>query len=98
MLRFAKRQTSDDDLNKVQDALVSTLNPVFSAQILDGVLLSNVSLTSGSNTINNPLMRNVQGVIPVMKSAACDVYVTSNGAKTLTLTATAACTASLWIF
>ena len=90
-------------LNQLQDSLVNSLNPVFKIAMLDGVLITNIVLVSGVNTISNPILRLVQGVLIVKKSAFADVHtggqttnITPN--KTIVLTASAPCTIDCWIF
>lgn len=101
--RFSKNQTSDLTLSQVQDSLINCLNPVFTNPMLDGVLVKNVILAAGTNVIPNPIQREVQGVMTLLKSTFADIHTGAQASnpsptRTLILTSSAAVTVDLWIF
>lgn len=83
---FYKTPTQDSDLNNVQNVLVRTLNPVFSMPLMGGNLLTNQTLTTGSNSINTGLSRELTGWIIVRQRAAAAIYDTQDTNKTPTMT------------
>ena len=79
----------DDNTNLMlmQNSWSSQLNPVLANPMTDASILTNVSLTTGSNTINHKLGTKLQGWSIVRKRAAADIYDNqdSNQMPTLTL-------------
>jgi len=88
-IKFFKIVTKDQDLNRVQDNLVNTLNPVFNTPILGGVLLQNISLSIGFNTIKHKLGRKLIGWVLVRQRSFANIYDNQDNnlipSKTLTL-------------
>jgi hypothetical protein len=77
----------------------STIDPVIATQLITGNLISNVSLATGSNNINHLLGRIQVGWMIVDQQAAASIYRSKPFNKsTLTLTASAPATVSLWVF
>lgn len=50
------------------------INPVLQIPLNSGMILQNVSLVSGSNTINHKLGKKLQGWFIVRQRAAAEVY------------------------
>lgn len=73
-VKFYKITTDNTDLNKVQDNLIRTLNPVFNTPILNGSILQNVALVAGSNIVNHKLGRDLLGWKIVRQRAAANIY------------------------
>lgn len=101
--KFTKNQTSDLTLAQVQDNLVNCLNPLFNNPLLDGVLVKNIALVTGSNIINNPIQRAIQGVIFVNKNAFSDFNLSAQATNptpinTIIINLSASVTCDLWIF
>lgn len=94
--------TVDQDLSLIQTKWKSVLDPALSEPILDGRLISNISLVSGDNTINHGLGSKLRGYIVVMNSAAVTFYdkqsTNQMPSLTLVLNASGATTVSLWVF
>jgi hypothetical protein len=78
------------------------LNPLLKSPVAAPNLLKNISLASGSNTINHTLGTTLQGYQVVMNSAAVTFYDSQNTNptpdKTLVLVASGATTVSLLVF
>lgn len=94
--------TSDRVLSMLQDQWSAQINPILVNPIMQGRMLTNVSLAAGSNTINTLLGRKLQGWFPVGQNAAATFYDTQSTNqmqdKTLVLVASAPCIASFWVF
>lgn len=77
----------------------SLIDPVLNSVLLQGVLLKNVTLQIGINTINTTLGKTSQGYLIADQNAAAQIYRSQPlNDKTLTLTSDAIVTLSLWIF
>lgn len=100
--KFQQTNTKDEDLNKVQRDLVRTLNPIFNTEILGGSLLPSIALTSGSNSIDHKLGRNLTGWFITRLRSASTIYDTQDSNKTpdltLELNSSAAVTIDLYVF
>ena len=92
-------QTNDKDLNRLQTQWKSILDPILALPILDGVLLKEIALINGATVVNHKLGRKPQGFIITDIDAGTQVYRSAPfNPLTLTLTAGAACTVSLWVY
>lgn len=95
-------QTDNNDLSLMQTNWASQLNPLLRNPISNGLLLSEVVLASGDNTINHKLGRKLQGWIVVRKRAAADIYDKQDSnlmpQLTLVLNASGAVTVDLYVF
>lgn len=67
-------QTSSKDLSLLQTNWAMQINPVLQIPLNSGMILQNVSLVSGSNTINHKLGKKLQGWFIVRQRAAAEVY------------------------
>lgn len=83
----------------LQTQWASQINPVLSNVLVQGLLLENIALQSGDNTINTLLSRKQQGWFIVDQNAACSIYRSKPfNTQTLTLNASAPCMINLWVF
>lgn len=102
MANLPQFQSDDRNFQMMQTQWGTILNPVVSSPIVQGRLLTGVSLVTGSNTINTLLGRKLQGYIVVLQSANITVYDTQSTnpmpEKTLVLVASGPATVSLWCF
>lgn len=77
----------------------SILNPVLGIPFLSGVQLNNISLKTGANVINTTLQRAQQGWFLTDIDAAITLYRSAPfNSLTLSLTASAPATVSLWVY
>lgn len=100
MRLFSSIQTPDWTLQKIQDNVSSSLNPIAAKPIVDGVLVQDVKLTSGQdNSVSHTIGRTPLMWIVVKKNANADVWEATSPApsKTLNLWCSANCTVSLWV-
>lgn len=95
-------QSNDKDFQLMQNAWASAINPIINNPTNQGIILPNVILASGDNTINHLLGRNLQGWVVIRKSAAADIYDKQSTNQmpnlTLVLNASAPVTVSLEVF
>lgn len=101
--RFESLAVADRDLTRVQERLQDTLLPVMDASIIDGLLITDQVLASGTTSIiSHKLGRDIVGWIVVGKNAAQHVYdvqsSNDNPDKFLYLTAGGTVTVDLWVF
>lgn len=86
----------------MQSQWAAQLDPLLALPILNGRLIENVTLTTGSNTINHKLSRKLVGYIVCLKSANVTLYDTQTTNtmtdKTLQLTSSGAAVVTLWVF
>ena len=77
----------------------TALDPVIKNQLIQGNLISNISLINGVTTINHLLGRKQIGYIITDIDAAAIIFRSQPlNDKTLTLTSNAICTISVWCF
>lgn len=101
MKKFNQFFTKDDNLNRIQKNIEEAFQPLLSNEVIDGNLLENVSLVSGSvNVIKHGLDRKYRGWIVVDKNANANIYSSTSNVpeKTLLLNTTLNCVVSIWIF
>ena len=101
--KYERVPTSDPVVNRVQERLFDVLLPVTSASIIDGKLLTDLDLASGTTSIiSHGLGRDIVGWIVVGKNAAQHVYDVQSSNddpnKFLYLTAGGTVTVDLWVF
>ena len=74
MPKLQRIQTADRVLNMIQDNVSNILDPYSSLEIVQGQILQNVSLVSGTNNIAHKLNRNLIGWFIVRQRSAGTVY------------------------
>ena len=89
--------------NNAQEHVESVINPVLDSAIIDGVLLEDIALVSGSFTsIEHKLGRKPRGYLVIRKSAAETVYEDvgdyDNRKLFIKLRASGSVTVNLWVF
>ena len=89
--------------NTAQDHVESVINPVLDVAIIDGVILEDIDLVSGSFTsIEHKLGRKPRGYLIIRKSTAQTVYEDAgdydNRKLFLKLRASGSVTVNLWVF
>lgn len=94
--------TSIRELAMLQSQWASQLDPAVSNPLVNGSLLTNVTLAIGDNTINHLLGRKLVGWIIVGVSAASAIYdkqaLNQMPNLTLVLNSSAGCTANIYVF
>jgi hypothetical protein len=86
--------------SQMQQNLVQKLNLLNKIPFLNGILLQNISLATGVNSVPHKLQRKYQGWFFTKKSSAATVYQTSSSddVQFLTLTASASVDVDIWVF
>ena len=99
---FKKVANSNEDTSKLQERLQEFFSAIQNCDLIDGVLLPNISLVSGSNTVSHKLGRTLRGWIIVRNRADSRLWDTqddnANKARTLLLSSSAATEVDLWVF
>jgi hypothetical protein len=98
MKSLPRIQTNNSDVRRIQDLIVRWTNQLLGISILNGILLENVVLTSGSNEIEHKLDRVPKGWVVVDQNASATFYSSSKTNRVLTLVASANATVSIWVF
>lgn len=98
---FRAIRSSVKDITRLQDALSKVFNAIQKKQILDGRLISDIEIATGTvKEVQHGLQRQPRGWIIVKKNAEATVWETSATlpVRTINLNASADVTISLWIF
>jgi hypothetical protein len=102
LVQFKKVGQKSPEVTQFQDNCEQTFNRLTNKQILDGVLLEDVVLTTAALNVSHGLGRPVTGYMVIKRNANAVVYdnESSNTKKTqfLILRASATVTVSLWVF
>lgn len=94
---FQTINTTDKDLQKIQDNVTIAVTTIETKPFMGGVLLEAVTLASGSNQIAHTLQRRPRIWVICDSTAAATIYRTASDSNFLTLQSNAACTVSLWV-
>ena len=100
---FQRVDTTDSSVRELQYRLEETFKPLTDSSIVDGRLIENVSLASGSTVkVAHKLGRSIVGYIVVGKNAAQHVYDENLNKLDLDtflhLTASGTVTVNVWVF
>lgn len=95
-------KSDDQSLSLMQTSWATQLNPILTNPIANGLLLKNVVLASGDNTISHTLGRKLQGWIVTRLRASATIYDKQDTNRfpelTLVLNASGAVTVDLYVF
>ncbi len=98
---FNKVGTSDPVLRKMQDAVETPLREISAKAILDGQILKDLFLVSGSeNLVSHKLGRKLTGWVIIQQDTNANIWATSEKLDQyyLVLNTSANCNLSLWVF
>ena len=96
---FNRLRGADSLLNRIQDSIHQWTQQIVNIPIISGVLLEDISLTTGSNSVEHKLGRKLRGWWVVDKNANVTIYRSAaKEDKILTLTASGSVTVSIWVF
>ncbi len=100
--KIARVHTGNREVNELQENVIRSLSPVLDNELVDGVVLTNVSLSTGSNVIAHTLNRTLLGWMVVRQRAQADIWDTQdlnvNAALTLLLSASAPVVVDIYCF
>jgi hypothetical protein len=92
-------KSPDQTLMLLQKQWTLELNPLLANILTQGSLLSDINLVIGANTFNHYLGKQMTGWILTDQDEIASIYRSKPlNSQTLTLTSSAICTVSLWIF
>jgi hypothetical protein len=92
-------KSQDQTFMLMQKQWMSQLNPLLGNILTQGSLLPMQKLVNGSTMFNHYLGKQMTGWILVDQNALANIYRSAPlNSQTLTLTSSAPCTVSLWIF
>ena|SRR6185312_11145768 len=101
-INIPKVQTTDRNINQLQQNVSTALKPMTSNIQTQGIILQGVPLKSGSNTINTGLNRNLSGWQIIRKRADADIHDDQdnnpNQKQTLILVSSADVSVDLYVF
>lgn len=102
MARFARVQTDNREVNQLQLNIAQLLEPMAANPLTQGNILTQVALTSGTNTIAHKLGRKLIGWQVIRQRASATLYDLQDAnltpAQTLVLVASANVTVDLYVF
>lgn len=102
MPRLFKVQTTDRVVNQLQDNIANFIEPLGNNVLLSGIILKNVALAVGSNTIQHGLGRLLLGWFIVRQRASASIYDTQDTnpspTTTLRLTSSAVVVVNIYVF
>ena len=101
--RFNKKKSDIGDVDDLYQTLDPTLRAILAKTILDGQILSDIALVTGSsNSVSHLLGRDCQGYIVTKRSVDCRIWddeaTNTEKAIFLKLRTSANATVSLWVF
>lgn len=85
-IRIPYQQTTDRQLNQFQTALAGALRPITSLPTSQSSILTQVTITSGTNTISHGLGRILSGWYPVRVRSQATLWDSQDGNTTPSLT------------
>src|SRR6185437_7914444 len=99
---IARIQSADRVVNQLQQNIIPPLQEVIANPVVCGVIIQNVNLVSGLNTVNHGLGRTLQGWSAVRVRSQCQLWDSQDSnnspAQTLLLNSNAAVTVDLLVF
>lgn len=95
-------ETESEELSRVQTYVAQAIESLAASAILDGILIKNVQLASGTNSVQHKLNRALRGYLIIRKRSNVDIWDSqdsnSNPSKTLNLEASATVNVDLYVF
>jgi hypothetical protein len=97
-----KLQHEDQSMNLIQDRIIDAVTPILGKEILDSEILHGVVLSSGANTVDHKLGRDLVGWVVTRINAAITIFDTQATNplphKNLKLTTSGAAIVDLLVF
>ncbi len=100
-MSLALFKSQDQSMTLMQNSWKSAIDPVLANILMGGVLQKGIKLTTGVNSVNTKLGRNLQGyLVTAMYDNFAQIYTTTslNPSLTLTLNSSADVTVDLYCF
>lgn len=92
-------QTSDKDLNQIQDSIKESFDGLIASPLANALVLPKIVLATGSNQVPHGLGRNYQFAFHGLPSAPATLSVAASPdpSKYLTVVASAPCVVDIWV-
>lgn len=98
----ARVQTQDRNINQLQSNILTQLNAIVKNPLINGNILTEQALLTGSNTLNHGLNRTIQGWFIVRLRSSASIFDTQDSNPTpnltLLLTSSANVVADVFVF
>lgn len=94
---FRKIKTDQRDVEQLQSNCAQQFTAIKDCPFLSGAAVS-ASLVTGSNKVDNPLQRTIQGWIITDRDSAATVYKSTSDNFTVTLVASAPINLQIWLY
>lgn len=88
---------ADDSVNRFQQNVKNTLDPITKTPIIDGILITGIVLTTTATNVPHKLGRQPLMWIIADQNTTTTVKRTAWDATTITLISGATCTVNLWV-
>lgn len=102
MQSIAQVQSDDRNMNQLQQNISTAVTPLLRNPVLNGIILDNVSLVMGANSVQHKLNRKLQGWVLVRVRNDATIYDTQDSNPTpevtLHLVASADVIVNLYVF
>lgn len=99
MKKYKKLSSLDPVVKQLQENIEQAINPVLTKEIINGILIKDIVLTTGSvDKVNHKLGRNPIGYIVVKRNANSVIWESAMDSRTISLNCSANVTVTLWIF
>lgn len=101
--QYKKISSSDRAVNQLQENVEQVLSPIIDKEIIDGILIKDIELTTGQdNHINHLLGKTLTGYLITRQKASAIIWDSQDSntsqSRTLILNCSANVTVSLWVF
>ena len=94
-----KKVSDEKNIARIQENIGQAIDIIVDKAIIDGILIKDISLVTGSvNIISHKLNRKPLGYIVVKRDAESTIWDTSSNTKVISLNCSANVTVSIWIF
>ena len=98
MIQLRKTVFTDNTLTQFQAAVEDTVSQLNQVPILDGILLTDVSVGTSQTIVNHKLGRKPRGYMVVSQSALATVANQAFTSDAIPMVASTPVTLSLWVF
>jgi len=96
---FKKLASNDRVVTQLQENVEQAINPLLKNPLLDGVLIKDVKITTGTTLmLSHRLSRKAQGYIITKQNANAIIWNGELGERTLELNSSANVTIDVWIY
>jgi hypothetical protein len=95
---FRKVFDGNEQNQRIQSNIEAAVAQTLRSPLLDGRMISDITLVSGDNKLEHKLARKVRGYLVIDRSNGATIYTSSKDEKFLTLNASTGSVISLWVF